>query len=115
MNEEIKWSKKEVVERPFLNYRKDREPMPGQKYKVNVYRWGDYRLEKELYGENRMSYHIAKGDSYLCDMHSANPSVKFFSNMKSATLSLKHCLENGLRNRECWANPEEEFIWGLMA
>jgi len=45
---EIKWSKKEVIERPRLclgsakGRFKEREPIGGT-YKVDVYHWEDYR------------------------------------------------------------------------
>ena len=94
MNEEIKWSKKEVVVRHHL----DRYGRPEhQTFDVNVYRWKNYRLEKELYGENRLSYHIARDNLYLCDYGGSlqNPHAQFFSNIKEATQSLQHILENG--------------------
>ena len=43
---------------------------------VMIYRHGDYRLEKELYGENRRLYFIYKnenGNDYiLCSQHNLN-------------------------------------------
>ena len=118
---EIKWSKKEVVERPILNLGsakgkfKVRDPIGGT-YKVNVYRWEDYRLEKELYGsENRLFYHLAKGDKYLCHTYSGSPEVKKWTNIKSATQHLNYILENDGLDKECWADPKDGFIWGLFA
>tara|TARA_R110001583_G_scaffold148874_1_gene300768 strand:+ start:117 stop:476 length:360 start_codon:yes stop_codon:yes gene_type:complete len=119
MKEEIKWSKKEVVERPILclgsakGRFKVREPIGGT-YKVDVYHWEDYRLEKELKGADR-TYHIAKGDLYLCNKHSGNPEAVWWFKKKLATQHLEYILENGLMDREIWANPEDGFIWGLMA
>jgi len=112
MNEEIKWSKKEVVERPT----QDRwgNDLPDYPIKVNVYRWKNYRLEKELYGENRLFYHIAKDDLYLCDDHGSY-NVCSCSNIKEATQSLQHILENGLRNRREWVNPRKEYVWGVLS
>ena len=132
--ENIKWSKKEVVVRPT----QDRwgNDLPNYPLKVNVYRWESYRLEKELYGENRLFYHIAKDDLvpsiyenseeqgvefsigetplYLCDDHGSY-NVCFYSNIKEATRSLQYILENGLRNREEWVNPREEHVWGVLS
>ena len=110
MNEEIKWSKKEVIERP-CNYRIRSKPVVN--IKVNVYRWKNYRLEKELYGDNRLSYHIAKDDLYLCDEHGSY-NVCFYKNIKEATRTLQYILENGLLGRQEWANPREEYVWGLL-
>ena len=142
MNEEIKWSKKEVVERPTP----DRwgNDLPDYPIKVNVYRWKSYRLEKELYGENRLFYHIAKdnlvrklltadfpnyenseerstelysiGETplYLCDYHGSY-TVCSSSNIKEATRSLQYILENGLHGRQEWVNPREEHIWGVLS
>ena len=116
---EIKLSKKEVVERPILCLGhakggfKEREPIGGT-YKVDVYHWEDYRLEKELYGGDR-TYHIAKGDSYLCDGRNDTPEAKWWFKKKEATQHLKYILENDLMDKELWANPEDGFIWGLMA
>ena len=142
MNEEIKWSKKEDVERPTP----DRwgNDLPDYPIKVNVYRWKNYRLEKELYGENRLFYHIAKDDRvrklltadfpnyenseerstelhsigetplYLCDDHGSY-NVCFYKNIKEATRSLQHILENGLRSRQEWVNPREEYVWGVLS
>ncbi len=120
MNEEIKWSKKEVVVRHHL----DRYGRPEyQTFDVNVYRWKNYRLEKELYGENRSSYHIAKDNLYLCD-NSGSFHVSFFNTIKSATLALENVLSYGLYdyrdyyeeeyfNR--WVNPSEKYIFGLLS
>jgi len=122
--ENIKWSKKEVVERPT----QDRwgNDLPNYPLKVNVYRWKSYRLEKELYGENRLFYHIAKdnlvrklltadfpnyenseerstelysiGETplYLCDYNGSlqSPHAQFFSTIKEATQWLKFFLES---------------------
>tara|TARA_R100000656_G_scaffold118013_1_gene91564 strand:+ start:562 stop:927 length:366 start_codon:yes stop_codon:yes gene_type:complete len=121
MKEEIKWSKKEMVERPFLNLGrrnarfKNREPIGGT-YEVNVYHWEDYRLEKELKGaSSERTYHIAKDNSYLCDSRNGTPEVKWWFKKKDATRHLKYILENDLMDKEFWANPEDGFIWGLMA
>ena len=116
---EIKWSKKEVIERPILCLGsakggfKVREPIGGT-YKVDVYHWEDYRLEKELKGADR-TYHIAKGKLYLCDEYGGNPEAVWWFKKKLATQHLEYILENGLMDREIWANPEDGFIWGLMA
>ncbi len=121
--ENIKWSKKEVVERPT----QDRwgNDLPNYPIKVNVYRWKNYRLEKELYGENRLFYHIAcivrvgkitksSYDLYLCDYH-GSWNVCFYKNIKRATQQLQYILENGLRNRQEWVNPREEYVWGVLS
>ena len=139
--ENIKWSKKEVVVRPTP----DRwgNDLPNYPIKVNVYRWKNYRLEKELYGENRLFYHIAKDDLvrklltvafpyenseeqgielystgenplYLCDDHGSY-SVCFFSNIKAATRRLKYILENGLHGRQEWVDPREEHVWNILS
>ena len=134
MNEEIKWSKKEVVERPTP----DRwgNDLPNDTLKVNVYRWESYRLEKELYGENRLFYHIAKDDLvpsiyenseeqgvefsigetplYLCD-ELGSYTVCSYSNIKEATRTLQYILENGLFARKEWVNPREEYVWNLLS
>ena len=141
MNEEIKWSKKEVVERPT----QDRwgNDLPDYPLKVNVYRWKNYRLEKELYGENRLFYHIAKDDLvrklltvafpyenseeqgielystgenplYLCD-ELGSYTVCSYSNIKEATRTLQHILENGLLGRQEWVNPREEYVWNVLS
>ena len=119
MNEEIKWSKKEVVVRHHL----DRYGRPEyQTFDVNVYRWKNYRLEKELYGENRSSYHIAKDNLYLCD-NSGSFHVSFFNTIKSATLALENVLSYGLYSDdyyeeeyfERWVNPSEKYIFGLLS
>ena len=140
MNEEIKWSKKEVIERP-TNYRIRSKPVVN--IKVNVYRWKNYRLEKELYGDNRLSYHIAKDDRvrklltvafpyenseeqgielysigetplYLCDDFGSY-NVCFYKNIKEATRTLQYILENGLLGRQEWVNPREEHVWGVLS
>ena len=111
MNEEIKWSKKEVVVRHHL----DRYGRPEyQTFDVNVYRWKNYRLEKELYGENRLFYHIAKDDPYLCD-ELGSYTVCSYSNIKEATRTLQYILENGLLGRQEWVNPREEYVWNLLS
>ena len=116
---EIRWSKKEVVERPILHLGlangrfKEREPIGGS-YKVNVYHWEDYRIEKELIGTDR-TYHISKGDLYLCNKHGACPEAVWHFKKKLATLHVEYILENGLRDREIWINPEHRSISGLMA
>jgi hypothetical protein len=129
MNEEIKWSKKEVVERPT----QDRwgNDLPNDTFKVNVYRWKNYRLEKELYGENRLFYHIAKDNPlreelavvayligetplYLCD-ELGSYTVCSYSNIKEATRTLQYILENGLLGRQEWVNPREEHVWGVLS
>jgi len=145
MNEEIKeikWSKKEVVERPTP----DRwgNDLPDYPIKVNVYRWKSYRLEKELYGENRLYYHIAKDDPvrklltadfpnyenseeqgtklysigetplYLCDDRGSY-TVCSYSNIKEATRTLQYILENGLLGRQEWVNPREEYVWNVLS
>ena len=139
--ENIKWSKKEVVERPTP----DRwgNDLPNYPIKVNVYRWKNYRLEKELYGENRLFYHIAKDDLvrklltvafpyenseeqgielystgenplYLCD-ELGSYTVCSYSNIKEATRTLQYILENGLLGRQEWVNPREEYVWNLLS
>ena len=125
---EIKWSKKEVVERHHI----DRwgNDLPNDTLKVNVYRWKNYRLEKELYGENRLFYHIAEErqdlgtlyrdidqeylDSYLCDEHGSY-TVCSYSNIKEATRTLQYILENGLLGRQEWVDPREEYVWNLLS
>ena len=70
---EIKWSKKEVIERPRLclgsakGRFKEREPIGGT-YKVDVYHWEDYRLEKELVGTFQL---------YSCN-HEVKFQLQFF-------------------------------------
>ena len=137
--ENIKWSKKEVVERPT----QDRwgNDLPNDTFKVNVYRWKNYRLEKELYGENRLFYHIAKDDRvrklltttwenseeqgielysigetplYLCDALGSY-TVCSYSNIKEATRTLQYILENGLLGRQEWVNPREEHVWNVLS
>jgi len=140
--ENIKWSKKEVVERHHL----DRwgNDLPNDTLKVNVYRWKNYRLEKELYGENRLYYHIAKDDPvrklltadfpnyenseeqgtklysigetplYLCDDRGSY-TVCSYSNIKEATRTLQYILENGLLGRQEWVNPREEYVWNVLS
>ena len=109
--ENIKWSKKEVVVRHHL----DRYGYPEYpRFDVNVYRWKNYRLEKELYGENRLSYHIAKDDLYLCDWHGSS-HVSFFNTIKSATLALENVLSYGLYSDERWVDPNEKYIFGLLS
>ena len=131
--ENIKWSKKEVVVRHHL----DRYGYPTYpRFDVNVYRWKNYRLEKELYGENRLFYHLAKDDLvpsiyknseeqgvefsigetplYLCDDHGSY-NVCFYKNIKEATRTLQHILENGLRSRQEWVDPREEYVWNLLS
>ena len=131
--ENIKWSKKEVVERHHL----DRYGRPEyQTFDVNVYRWKNYRLEKELYGENRLFYHIAKDDLvpsiyenseeqgvefsigetplHLCDDHGSY-TVCSYSNIKEATRTLQYILENGLLGRQEWVNPREEHVWNVLS
>ena len=116
---EIIWSKKDVIERPRLclgsakGRFKEREPIGGT-YKVDVYHWEDYRLEKELVGSDR-TYHIAKGNLYLCDEYGGKPQAKWWFKKKEATQHLKYLLENDLMDQWIWANPEDEFILGLMA
>ena len=127
--ENIKWSKKEVVERHHL----DRYGRPEyQTFDVNVYRWKHYRLEKELYGVNRLFYHIVEEkhdlgalysdqeyiDHYLCDYHGslASPNAKFFSNIKEATQWLKFFLESDEEESiGVWIDPEEKHIWGVLS
>ena len=127
--ENIKWSKKEVVVRHHL----DRYGRPeSQTFDVNVYRWKNYRLEKELYGENRLSYHIVDErqnvqaldrnspdvDYYLCDYHGSlvSPHAQFFSNIKEATQWLKFFLESDEEESiGVWINPEEKHIWGVLS
>ena len=126
--ENIKWSKKEVVERQLKVSRTYKERrMASYPIKVNVYRWKNYRLEKELYGENRLSYHIVEErqnvqaldrnspdvDYYLCDDYGSY-NVCFYKNIKEATRTLQYILENGLLGRQEWANPREEYVWGLL-
>ena len=127
--ENIKWSKKEVVERHHL----DRYGRPEyQTFDVNVYRWKNYRLEKELYGENRLSYHIVEErqnvqalysnspdvDYYLCDYNGSlvSPHAKFFSTIKEATQWLKFFLESDEEESiGVWIDPEEKHIWGVLS
>jgi len=128
--ENIKWSKKEVVER----HHRDRYGKPEyQTFDVNVYRWKNYRLEKELYGENRLSYHIVEEcqnvqaldrnspdlDYYLCNYHGSLTSactVRFFGTIKDATQALEFFLENDEdESIGVWINPEERHIWGLLS
>jgi len=128
---EIKWSKKEVVVRHHL----DRYGYPTYpRFDVNVYRWKNYRLEKELYGENRLSYHIVEErqdlgalyrdidqeylDYYLCDYHGSlvSPHAKFFSTIKEATQWLKFFLESDEEESiGVWINPKEKHIWGVLS
>jgi hypothetical protein len=136
--ENIKWSKKEVVVRHHL----DRYGYPTYpRFDVNVYRWKNYRLEKELYGENRLFYHIAKDDRvrklltttwenseeqgielysigetplYLCDEHGSY-SLCSITTIKEATRTLQYILENGLFARKEWVNPREEYVWNLLS
>ena len=117
MNEEIKWSKKEVVERHHIDRWGD--DLPNDTFKVNVYRWKNYRLEKELYGENRLFYHIAEEwvdqvDYYLCD-ELGSYTVCSYSNIKEATRTLQYILENGLLGRQEWIDPREEYVWNLLS
>jgi len=127
--ENIKWSKKEVVER----HHRDRYGKPEyQTFDVNVYRWKNYRLEKELYGENRLSYHIVEErqnvqaldrnspdvDYYLCDYGGSlqSPHAQFFSNIKEATQWLKFFLESDEEDSiGVWINPKEKHIWGVLS
>ena len=123
--ENIKWSKKEVVERHHL----DRYGRPEyQTFDVNVYRWKNYRLEKELYGENRLFYHIVEEkhdlgaiysdqeyiDHYLCDYH-GSWNVCFYKNIKRATQQLQYILENGLHDGQKWADPTVDYVWNLLS
>ena len=119
MNEEIKWSKKEVVER----HHKDGNgyDLPHRTFKVNVYRWKNYRLEKEMYGENRLSYHLGASSPsaysaplYLCDWHGSY-HVSFFKTIKDATLALQNVLSYGLYSSQRWQDPNEKYIWGLLS
>ena len=113
--ENIKWSKKEVVER----HHKDPYGKPEyQTFEVNVYSWKNYRLEKELYGENRLFYHIAKDDLYLCDYGGSlqSPHAKFFSTIKEATQWLNFFIESDEEESiGVWINPKEKHIWGVLS
>ena len=115
MNEEIKWSKKEVVVRHHL----DRNGYPEYpRFDVNVYRWKNYRLEKELYGENRLFYHIARDNLYLCDYGGSlqNPHAQFFSNIKEATQWLNFFIESDEEESiGVFINPKEKHIWGVLS
>ena len=120
MNEEIKWSKKEVVVRHHL----DRYGRPEhQTFDVNVYRWKNYRLEKELYGENRLSYHIVEEwvdqvDYYLCDYGGSlqSPRAQFFSTIKEATQWLNFFIESDEEESiGVWIDPKEKHIWGVLS
>jgi len=121
--ENIKWSKKEVVERHHIDRWGD--DLPNDTFKVNVYRWRNYRLEKELYGDNRSFYHLAKWmknesanwlsyDLYLCDYH-GSWNVCFYKNIKRATQQLQYILENGLHDGQRWADPTVDYVWNLLS
>ena len=124
--ENIKWSKKEVVERPHQDrWGNDR---PQYTFKVNVYRWKNYRLEKELYGENRLFYHIVEErqdlgalysdpsdlDYYLCD-YSGSYSLCSITTIKEATRNLQYILENGLHDGQEWVDPTGDYVWNILS
>ena len=139
--ENIKWSKKKVVVRPHLD--RYGRPHQSQRFDVNVYRWKNYRLEKELYGENRLFYHLVRmwdqeeweshlggappsewkgsysafyGQTplYLCDYNGSYHAC-FFRNIKEATRNLQYICENGNDGGREWVNPREKYVWGVLA
>jgi hypothetical protein len=104
----VKWSKKEVETRPFLTWnRKGERVETGLDIEVYVYRFQDYRLEKELYSNNRTCYHLYKGNDILCIK---NFGRYWFSSLKHATNFVSRYLENELQNDAVWVNPNKEYI-----
>jgi len=102
----VKWSKKEVETRPFLTWNRKGERVVSpyrNEIDVYIYSWNEYKLVKELYGENRNYYFLLKGDDYLCD--ESGYRARMFNNIKHATKHLEYILENGTMHRDSWENP----------
>lgn len=104
----VKWSKKEVETRPFLTWNHKGERVEtGRNIEVYVYRFQDYRLEKELYSDNRTCYHLYKGNDILC---MGNYGKYWFIRIKQATTFVSRFLEDKLQNDAVWVNPNKEYI-----
>lgn len=127
---DIKWSKKEIVSKDWKVWRdNERKLIPHNKIDVVIYVWRDYKLIKELYGENRHYYHLAKERSYyhkakdkryyanyyLCTDEGKDSSrVCKFQNIKSATKYLDSYIENVVVDKHIWRNPNEDYIFGII-
>ena len=103
----VKWSKKEIETRPFLTWNRKGERVETGRYiniEVYVYRFQDYRLEKELYSDNRTCYHLYKGNDILCNTYGKH----WFTTIKHATKFLTSVLEDKLNDNFVWENPNKE-------
>lgn len=115
---QIKWSKKLVISKDWKFWNRDNERVvfPHNEIDVYIYSWNEYKLIKELYGENRNYYFLAKGDDYLCD--ETGYRARMFNNIKSATKHLEYILENGLNSygldRDSWVNPEKNRVTNCL-
>tara|TARA_R110000803_G_scaffold161983_1_gene225591 strand:- start:460 stop:852 length:393 start_codon:yes stop_codon:yes gene_type:complete len=126
----IKWSKKKIVSKDWKSWRdNERKLIPHNEIDVVIYVWNEYRLIKELYGENRHYYHLAKEQSYyhkakdkrydylsyLCTNESKDSSrVCKFENIKLATKHLDSYIENVVADKHIWRNPNETFVFGIL-
>ena len=109
----IKWSKKKIVSKDWKVWRDNKlivEPL--NEIEVYIYSWNEYKLIKELYGENRSYYFLAKGNYYLCD--ESGHRARMFNNINHATKHLEYILENGLMSRDRWVNPNVERISNVL-
>ena len=107
--DKIKWSNKKVISKQWKVWRDNKRIVePHNEIDVHIYSWNEYELIKELYGENRSYYFLAKDNEYLCDESGAR--ARMFNNIKNVTKHLEYILENGLMSRDCWKNPNDEFV-----
>tara|TARA_R100001163_G_C5066574_1_gene205076 strand:+ start:25 stop:366 length:342 start_codon:yes stop_codon:yes gene_type:complete len=109
----IKWSKKLVISKDWMMWNSDYKRVNSNiKIDVYIYSWNEYKLIKELYGENRSYYFLAKGNDYLCD--ESGYRARMFNNINHATKHLEYILENGLMSKDRWVNPNEERITNVL-